>query len=236
MVRVSIIIPVLHETDINGFLDPLFEDFSHAFFEVIVVDGDPLGMSVKTIERPDVICLVATAGRGPQMNAGARVARGDVVLFLHCDTQLPKNAFEKIQETLGPSRFKAGAFTLRFNSKKKIYSLIARGASLRCRLTRIPYGDQAFFMTRRFFFQMGGFMEIPVMEDMDLMRRIARRGERVRILGEAVSTSPRRWEEEGILFSLLRTWVLATLFLCGVSPERLRPYYRADINKKRACK
>ena len=235
MVRVSIIIPVLHETDVDGFLDRLFACFSRALFEVIVVDGDPLGRSIKKIERPGVVCLVATAGRGPQMNAGARVARGDVVVFLHCDTQLPKNAFEKIQETLGPARFNAGAFTLRFDSDKKIYSLIACGASLRCRLTRIPYGDQAFFMTRRFFFQMGGFREIPVMEDMDMMRRIAKKGERVRILRDAVSTSPRRWEEEGVLFSLLRTWILSTLFLCGVSPERLHPYYRAGTNKKRAC-
>lgn len=232
MVPVSIIIPVLHEAGLDDFLSTLFARFKQERFEVIVVDGDPLGRSIETIKRSDVICLVTNTGRGTQMNAGARVAQGEVVLFLHSDTHLPDNAFKKIEETMTTYRFMAGAFTLRFNSKNKIFGLIAQAASLRGRLTRIPYGDQAFFMKRDSFFRMGGFKEIAVMEDIDLMKRIRKEGGRVRILGEKVLTSPRRWEQEGVLFSLLRTWILATLFLWGVSPERLSRYYRADINKK----
>lgn len=232
MVPVSIIIPVLHETGLDDFLVTLFARFKQELFEVIVVDGDPLGRSIETIKRTDVICFVATTGRGPQMNAGARVAQGEVVLFLHSDTHLPDNAFEKIEEAMRTERFMAGAFSLRFDSKKKIFGLIARAASLRGRLSRIPYGDQAFFMKRNAFFKMGGFKEIALMEDIDLMQRIRKEGGRVQILADTVLTSPRRWENEGILYSLLRSWLLAILFQCGVSPGRLRRYYRSDTNKK----
>jgi rSAM/selenodomain-associated transferase 2 len=232
MISVSIIIPVLHETGLDDFLSTLFSRFKQELYEVIVVDGDPLGRSIKSINRPDVSCLVTKTGRGPQMNAGARVAQGEVVLFLHSDTHLPDNALQKIDEVMSTDRFMAGAFTLRFNSKNKIFGLIARAASLRGRLTRIPYGDQAFFMKRTLFFKMGGFKEIALMEDIDLMQRLRKEGGRVRILADKVLTSPRRWEKEGILYSLLRSWLLAILFQCGVSPERLRRYYRSGPNKK----
>ncbi|WP_300673465.1 TIGR04283 family arsenosugar biosynthesis glycosyltransferase [Desulfoluna sp.] len=226
MPRISVIIPVLHESGIDGFLDRLYARFEPSFFEVILVDGDPKGGSLSTVDRPHVITLVAKTGRGPQMNAGARVARGEILLFLHADTELPDPAFERISETMATERYAAGAFSLGFMENKKSFSLIARAAALRSRLTRIPYGDQAIFMKRSVFDRMGGYQEIPIMEDMDLMRRIRQRGGRVRILQEAVLTSPRRWKKEGVIFSLFRTWLLSLFFTCGVSPVRLLKYYK----------
>ncbi len=231
MIPVSIIIPVLHETHLDEFLKTLCVRFKHEHFEVIVVDGDRKGGSIARIKGSEAICIVSKKGRGPQMNAGARMARGEVLLFLHADTHLPDNAFKKIAVTLSTRRFDAGAFTLGFHTPKKIFSLIAWGAACRCLLTRLPYGDQAFFMRRPFFFRMGGFQEFMIMEDIDLMRRIGKRGGRVRILADRVLTSPRRWEREGLLFSILRTWTLSTLFLCGVDPKRLARYYRSELHQ-----
>lgn len=228
MPPVSVIIPVLDEPDIQHFLTQLYARFPEVLFEVIVVDGEPEGRSIASIDRPDVITLVANRGRGPQMNAGARAAKGESLLFLHADTHLPDNAFQKIRETLESDHYAAGAFTLRFLGNKKKWSLIARAATLRCRLARTPYGDQAIFMKRRYFFRLGGYRDIAVMEDIDLMRRIRKRGERIRLLEETVLTSPRRWEKEGVIFSLLRSWLLSSLFVCGVSPKRLEPYYRPN--------
>jgi len=228
MIPVSVIIPVLHEPSIRHFLTRLYARFPQDIFEVIVVDGEPEGRSIAPIDRTDVITLLANPGRGPQMNAGAHASQGEILLFLHADTHLPGNAFQKIRETMESGHYAAGAFSLRFAGNRKILSLIARAASLRCRLTRTPYGDQAIFMKRRDFFRFGGYRDIAVMEDIDLMRRIRKRGERIRILEETVLTSPRRWEKEGVIFSLLRTWVLSTLFVCGVSSKRLEPYYRPN--------
>ncbi|BCS95742.1 glycosyl transferase family 2 [Desulfoluna limicola] len=228
MPPISVIIPVLHEPAIHHFLTTLYARFPHASFEVIIVDGEPQGRSIASIKGSEVVTLVSKPGRGHQMNAGARTAKGDILLFLHADTHLPDNAFEKIRETMDSGTYTAGAFTLRFAGNKKALSLIARAATLRCRLTRTPYGDQAIFMRRGDFFRLGGYRDIAVMEDIDLMRRIRKRGERIRLLNEAVLTSARRWEQEGLIFSLVRTWILSSLFLCGVAPKRLEPYYRPN--------
>ncbi|VVS95539.1 TIGR04283 family arsenosugar biosynthesis glycosyltransferase [Desulfoluna spongiiphila] len=228
MPRISVIVPVLREPHIEAFLNRLFARFGAAISEVIIVDGASCGGTIASVKGPKVTTLVAPEGRGPQMNAGARASRGDILVFLHADTRLPDGAFDRIRETLSTRRYVAGAFTLRFAGDKKSFALISRAAGLRCRLTGIPYGDQAIFMTRSCFSRMGGYREIPVMEDIELMRRIRKKGGRIRILPEAVITSPRRWEKEGVIYSLVRTWLLATLFLCGVSPRRLLKHYRPE--------
>ena len=110
--------------------------------------------------------------------------------------------------------------------------LIAWVACARSRLTRLPYGDQALFFEREYFRAMDGFREIPIMEDVDLMRRIKKTAGRICILPEKVSTSPRRWKEEGVVYCTLRNWVLVTLFFLGVSPEKLASFYR-EASKRR---
>ncbi|MFO7667926.1 MAG: TIGR04283 family arsenosugar biosynthesis glycosyltransferase [Desulfobacterales bacterium] len=224
---ISIIIPTLHEAHgINMCLEALYNQFPDETFEVIVVDGDADGTTIRQIAHPKVIRLHAVQGRGKQMNAGANVATGEILVFLHADTSLPHNALSRIREVMADSKYVAGAFTLRFKSHKLAFALIAGAASWRYRMTRFPYGDQAFFMSRAYFHEIGGFAEIPIMEDVDMMRRIKKRGERIRILRDSVTTSPRRWEKEGILYSIIRTWALAFLFHCGADPERLAKHYR----------
>jgi len=230
---ISIIIPVLYEAHgINACLETLSARFPDEIFEVIVVDGDAEGTTIRQIVNPKVITLYALRGRGKQMNAGAKAATGEILIFLHADTRLPHNALCRIREVMADRQYVAGAFTLRFESQRLAFALIAAAASWRYRLTRLPYGDQAFFMSRRYFHEIGGFAEIPIMEDVDMMRRIKKRGERIRILHDAVTTSPRRWEKEGILYSVVRTWALAFLFYCGVDPERLAKHYRKEPHEK----
>jgi rSAM/selenodomain-associated transferase 2 len=226
---ISIIIPVLYEAHgINACLKALFAQFPDETFEVIVVDGDAEGTTIRQIVHPEVIALCALRGRGKQMNAGAQAARGEILIFLHADTRLPNNALCRIREVMADRQYVAGAFTLRFESQRQAFALIAGAASWRYRLTRLPYGDQAFFMSRAYFHEIGGFAEIPIMEDVDMMRRIKKRGECIRILHDAVTTSPRRWEKEGILYSVIRTWVLAFLFAFGADPVKLAKHYKPN--------
>jgi GT2 family glycosyltransferase len=149
-----------------------------------------------------------------------------VLLFLHADTVLPPAAFERIAEAMRDEGCVGGAFDLRIDSRRTGFRVIEKVASLRSRLTRIPYGDQAIFIRASCFRTLGGFREIPLMEDVDLMRRIKRKGWRIVIFREPVITSARRWEKEGLVFGTLRNWFLMTLYLCGVPPERLARYYR----------
>ena len=224
---ISIIIPVLYEAhDINVCLEALFTRFSEESFEVITVDGDAERTTIRQIVHPKVITLCAPRGRGKQMNAGANAATGEILIFLHADTRLPHNALSRVREVMEDKQYVAGAFTLRFESQRQVFALIARAASWRYRLTRLPYGDQAFFMSRKYFHEIGGFAEIPIMEDVDMMRRIRKRGESISILHETVTTSPRRWEKDGILYSVVRTWVLAFLFAFGADPVKLAKHYR----------
>lgn len=160
------------------------------------------------------------------MNAGAQRASGDLLLFLHADTILPPGGIRTLLETMGPSGRVGGAFDLDIASNRPALRLIARMGSLRSRVTRIPYGDQGIFIRRAAFQALGGFSDIPLMEDVDLMRRIKRRGWPILILPLRVRTSPRRWEREGIVYGTLRNWTLILLYLTGVSPDRLARYYR----------
>jgi rSAM/selenodomain-associated transferase 2 len=160
------------------------------------------------------------------MNAGAALSGGKTLVFLHADTLLPGHWQEMAETALRESAIVGGAFDLAIDSERFSLKVIAAAASLRSRITRIPYGDQAIFVRREYFQRIGGFRELPLMEDVDLMRRIRQQGNRITILPAKALTSARRWEEEGALFCTLRNWLLITLYVMGVSPERLARFYR----------
>jgi rSAM/selenodomain-associated transferase 2 len=224
---ISIIIPVWNEASIiNRAIEHIVSLPSAEEIEVIVVDGDPHGGSIHAIRRKGVTRVVSEKGRAQQMNRGASHAQGEILLFLHADTELPLDALRAIPIALEKPDVVAGAFDLRIQSDRVIFRVIEHAASLRSRITRIPYGDQGIFIRRDYFHTMGGFREMPLMEDVDLMRRIKRAGDTIRILPSRIKTSPRRWEREGILYCTSRNWMLITLFLFGVSAERLARYYR----------
>ena len=224
---ISVIIPVCNEASVIGeTLDRLFETRGNSETEVIVVDGSPRGDTINAIQRSDVTTVVSGKGRSRQMNTGARHAGGVILLFLHADTILPVGALDAVVSAVEGTRNVAGAFDLGIRSERLALKVIARAASLRSRITKIPYGDQAIFIRKDYFNVIGGFREMPLMEDVDLMRRIKKRGDAICILPDRVMTSPRRWEMEGILYCTLRNWALITLFLLGVPPEKLVRFYR----------
>lgn len=224
--KISVIIPVLHEGErINEIIDSIKSAAVDVPYEVIVVDGNSPGSTIKLIADAEVIAITAPRGRALQMNAGAARALGDILLFLHADTLLPPKAFPKIIEALSDSNFVGGSFDLGIQNRRWIFWAIGRAASLKHRLTRVPYGDQAIFIRRRYFENIGGYAGIPLMEDVELMCRVKRQGERIIILTQAVTTSSRKWEADGIFYTIIRNWIIQALYLLGVSAERLAQYY-----------
>ncbi|MFA5181989.1 MAG: TIGR04283 family arsenosugar biosynthesis glycosyltransferase [Syntrophales bacterium] len=225
--RFSIIIPVINEEGaINAAIEHLAALPGAASLEIIVVDGDGAGKTIRAIRNGNVRTATSEKGRGNQMNRGAALAKGAILVFLHADTRLPADAFSLMERALSDQTRMAGAFDLAIASGRPVYRLIAKIASLRSRLTRIPYGDQAHFFRRVYFSEIGGFANIPLMEDVEIMGRIKKRGGRIVIIEKAVTTSPRRWEKEGILRCTLRNWLLISLYFAGISPERLSRFYK----------
>jgi rSAM/selenodomain-associated transferase 2/rSAM/selenodomain-associated transferase 1 len=224
----SIIVPVLNEeTAINSAIEHIGDlQGNSGSAEIIVVDGDAGGKTIQAIQGSNVITAVGKKGRGNQMNRGAALAKGDIILFLHADTRLPFNALNLIDSALHDPVCVAGAFDLAIASERPIFRLIEKTASLRSRLTRVPYGDQGIFFRREYFNAIGGFADIPIMEDVEIMRRIKKRGDRIALIDAPVATSARRWEKEGVLKCTLRNRLMISLYLSGVSPERLAKFYR----------
>jgi len=226
-VAVSVIVPVLNEAaTINELITHVRRVSDIGDVELIVSDGDPQGGTLRAITDTGVIGVFSRRGRGAQMNAGAAVASGDILLFLHADTFLPAGAFGKINAAMKDGRYAGGAFDLGIDSQRRALKIVEGAASLRSRVTRIPYGDQAIFMRRDILNAMGGFKDIPIMEDVDLMRRLKRSGQNIVIIPRKVRTSPRRWEAEGVIYCTLRNWALVTFYMLGIRPDKLVRFYR----------
>ena len=222
----SIIIPVLHEHDtINPLLDHLQQLDEDC--EIIVVDGCSRRETIDNVRSKNIKVKTSEAGRGRQMNTGAVDAKGEILIFLHADTYLPASGLDCIRRALQKKQYLGGAFDLSIQSDKILLKVIAKCASIRSRLTRIPYGDQAIFLRKDYFKKIGGYRDIPLMEDVDMMRRIKKRKDKICMLSDKVMTSPRRWEKEGILTCTLRNWIVIILYVIGVSPEKLARSYRA---------
>lgn len=225
--RFSIVIPVLNKQDqINTLIEHVHSQDYEGACEIIVADGDPQGRTIKVIRDENVISITSKKGRASQMNAGAELAHGEVLIFLHADTKLPPNALEKISQVLEDAKYVGGAFDLGIDSDSLLLKYIATRTRFRSRLNRIPYGDQAIFIRRSYFDEIGRFKDIPLMEDVELMRRIKKRGDKIFILRDRVKTSARRWEKEGIFYTTLRNRLLVGLYYVGVSPDKLAKYYR----------
>jgi rSAM/selenodomain-associated transferase 2 len=229
MYSFSVIIPVLNESPIiNHTIEHVYQRGSGFDPEVIVVDGDSRGDTLAAIKNKDVIKIISPKGRGKQMNRGASVAQGDILLFLHTDTELPKDAFEAISSAMNKLQPVGGAFDLGIKSDRSVFRLVEELVYMRTRLTKVPYGDQAIFMKKEIFDKVSGFKEIPVMEDVEFMRRVKRSGYKICIIPQMVKTSPRRWEKEGVLYCTVRNWALITLYSLGVNPEKLVRFYYRD--------
>ncbi len=226
-IQFSIVIPALNEAqNINQIIQTIRSSQNGYDYEIIVVDGDPNGSTINAVKDTQVIKLTSATGRAAQMNTGADAARGEIVIFLHADTRLPRGALKKIDTVFQKNTYSAGAFDLSIDTDNFWLRTIAAGSRLRYRLTRIPYGDQAIFIKKEYFDKIGKYKTIPIMEDVELMQRIRKRSDKIHILCDRITTSPRRWEKEGILYSTIRNMILMILFKFGVKPEKLAKYYR----------
>ena len=220
----SVIIPTLNEEQtIRATLARLQHP---AFSEVLVVDGGSRDGTLAHVAAavPTAKILTAPAGRAHQMNAGAAAAKGDVLLFLHADTLLPRTAAEDILTALADPQGVGGRFDARLLPDRGLLWLVGRMMSWRARLTGIATGDQAIFVRRKVFEAIGGFPDIPIMEDVAFSARLKQAG-RVVALRSCVVTSARRWERHGVLRTIFLIWKLRLLYFLGVSPERLKRLY-----------
>jgi rSAM/selenodomain-associated transferase 2 len=226
--NISVIVPVFWEAKtINAFLETLEVVFPAPGNEIILVDGSPEGDTFAAIALPRVKKIRSGKGRARQMNQGAAMAKGDILLFLHADTVLPGDAPELITNLLfGDKDLVGGAFSLGIDDDRIPLKLIECSANLRSRMTRVPYGDQSIFLKKDYFDRVGGFMEIPIMEDLELMTRIRKQGRRIHILKQKSVTSSRRWKKEGIAICTLRNWLIRLLYHLGVPADRLAALYK----------
>jgi rSAM/selenodomain-associated transferase 2 len=191
--------------------------------EVVVSDGGSRDATARVARELGARVVSGPPGRGPQLNRAAAATGADVLLVLHADTVLPPGAIEAVRTAVAAGAV-GGGFLVRFDAEGLVYRLGERVANLRARVTRAPLGDQGQFVTRAAFEELGGFREWPLLEDLDFIRRLGRRG-RVAVLPLRVTTSARRFEAGGPLRTVLRNWWIWVLYALGVSPHRLARLY-----------
>jgi rSAM/selenodomain-associated transferase 2 len=225
--KLSIIIPVLNEGEgIAAALDAL-SDLRSLGSEIIVVDGGSRDATIQRARLRADRVISAPRGRAVQMNAGAAKASGDVLLFLHADTRLPTAAEHAILDGLERSGLSWGRFDVGIEGRNPLLLVVGWLMNLRSRLTGIATGDQAMFVRRQAFETVGRFAEIPLMEDIALSKRL-KRVSRPLCIRERVITSGRRWEENGILATVMLMWRLRLAYFFGADPKELARRYEYE--------
>lgn len=218
---IAVIIPIYNEG--KNLPDLLQRISQRQQVEIIFVDGGSSDNSVELVRGSGHQLVLAARGRARQMNAGAQRASADVLLFLHADTQLPESWPGLVVEALQDAVW--GRFDVIIDGVGPAYNIIAFMMNWRSRLTGIATGDQALFMRRELFLQLGGYAEIALMEDIELTGRLRRYG-RAKCLRQKVVTSARRWQQKGVVKTVILMWWLRLAYWLGVSPDKLVQWYR----------
>jgi rSAM/selenodomain-associated transferase 2 len=226
-IGLSIVIPVLNEADMIPEALSRLQPLRHQGAEIIVVDGGSADGSPDLARESASRLMRSAKGRAAQMNAGANVATRDYLLFLHVDTRLPENANLLLIQAFETDAV-WGRFDVKLSGKRPLLRMIEISMNWRSRLTGIATGDQAIFVRRDVFERIGGFPEISLMEDVALSKRLKRIARPV-CLRERVTTSSRRWEQNGTVRTILLMWGLRLLYFLGADPAKLAAaYYRHD--------
>jgi len=228
-VSIGIIIPTLDEE--RALLSTLTSLEPANFDEIIVVDGGSRDQTPSIVESyqatvPDraIRVLQSLPGRARQMNAGASESRAEMLVFLHADTRLPTDARSEIETVASDPLYVGGRFDVQFEQDWGYAWVISRMMNLRSRWSSISTGDQALFVRRTVFQQLGGFEDIPIMEDIEFTSRLKRVG-KIASLRSKVVTSFRRWEQRGPFRTMINMWTLRFLYRMGVRPHILHQYY-----------
>lgn len=220
--RISVIIPTLNEQESIASLIGLL--VREGVDEIIVADGESIDSTVRIAKCTGAIITSSAKGRGSQLNCGASVASGEILVFLHADTLPPNGLTSLIRQALSQNDIILGAFSLSIRDPALKYRLVELLTNLRSHLFSLPYGDQGLFIRKADFISLGGFAEIPLMEDYDFVRR-ARKTGKILTLSSRVITSGRRWRKHGLLNTFFLNQALMAGFRLGISPQTLWNLY-----------
>jgi len=221
--RVSIVIPVLNEEQALKHNLPLLQKFRSMGHELIVVDGGSSDASIEVASSRVDRVISSDSGRAKQMNRGAGVATGDILMFLHIDTLLPEHAIDAVL-AIDKNGYRWGRFDVCLSGSAAPFRVIEFMMNLRSRISGVATGDQVIFTRTDEFAAIGGFPDLPLMEDIALTKRLRSRSSGL-CLRERVVTSSRRWEANGIVRTVLLMWWLRLLYVLGVAPQKLHDLY-----------
>jgi len=218
VIKLSVIVPARDEEACLG--ATLERAGVSADREVIVVDGESRDRTAQIAREHGARVIRSSAGRGRQLDVGARVARGSAYLFLHADTLLPPGFDEYVDAVLASPEVAAGAFRLKINESHRSLRLIEHLVEWRSSSLQMPYGDQAIFVRADTYWQVGGFPDIPSMEDFEFIRRVRRVG-RIQVVSAFVEVSARRWLQQGIVRTSIMNQISVLAYVLGISPRRI---------------
>ncbi|UNU22915.1 TIGR04283 family arsenosugar biosynthesis glycosyltransferase [Microcoleus vaginatus] len=229
--KISLIIPVLNEAST---IAPVISTALEAKnVEIIVADGGSSDGTADIAKSWGVRVISTAPGRATQMNAGAAAATGEILLFLHADTLLPRGYDSYARRALANESTIAGAFELKIDARRLSLRLVEKGVNWRSKFLQMPYGDQALFLNAATFDQIGGFPDLPLMEDFQLVHRLKKQG-RIEIVPHPVLTSARRWQQLGVIKTTAINQIVIIAYYLGVSPDRLAFWYKRQ--KKNSSK
>lgn len=220
---ISIIIPTLNEEKV--LFDTLASISTCDNVEIIIADGGSQDRTIEIAKEFDVRIVQSQSGRGRQMNAGAAVANGETLLFMHADSSLPDSFQRDIQNILKDNI--AGAFRLKIDGLIFGKSIVEWGANVRSKYRQKPYGDQGFFIKANDFYQLDSFKNWPIMEDYEFIRRVKKAG-RIGIASTAMRTSGRRWQKRGLIRNTLRNQLCVIAYRLGFSPDQIAKFYARE--------
>lgn len=220
--KISIIIPILNEAKIlEKTLSQLQSE--QEYHELIIVDGGSTDGSIRIAENYGKV-LTSERGRARQLNAGAATATGDILLFLHADIWLESGALAAVKNALS-SGYIGGGFQQKIDGKRILYRIIELVGNIRGRYLKVFYGDSGIFLAHADFNKIGGFPEIPILEEMEFSKGMRKLG-KTTLVSPCIHISARRWETGGIVRTTLNNWLITLLYFLGVSPEKLARLYR----------